>query len=311
MFVSAGSASTQRDVAVGERRARAPRGRSTRRPASSRSSGTGGPRLPSARTTLSAVERRERLVDRAVVAPVEDEDLRPAGDVPREPDREAVRVGRGERELPARQRRSAGSAPPPTQSASSLGSISRDPARRLLGDRAHASAPASGRSSRRCRRGRSRRTRGRRRRVKRAPRASAAKTGKPPGQRTIQCIGTPARRCSAPARQLARARVLALEALLLAAREGGEGRCRPADPGIRLQSDTSACGGDASGAGVGLKSDTGFTSLTRAGSSGPSPARRREAPRPRRRPRRPCPSARNRAASRATHRRRPTRSSPP
>jgi len=59
--------------------------------------------------------------------------------------------------------------------------------------------------------------------------------------------------------------MLAREALLLAAHEGGEGRTAvPADPGIRLQSDTSACGGDASGAGVGLKSDTGFTSLMRA-----------------------------------------------
>ena len=109
----------------------------------------------------------------------------------REPDREAVGVGRRERELPARQARSGAASSSPTQSASSLGSISVIPRARLLGDRAHASAPANGRSSRRCRRGRSRRTRGRRRRGSARPDASAAKTGKPPAQRTIQCIGTP------------------------------------------------------------------------------------------------------------------------
>ena len=50
-----------------------------------------------------AVERRERLVDGAVVAVVEDEDLRPLGDLAREPDREAVRIRRREGELPAAQ----------------------------------------------------------------------------------------------------------------------------------------------------------------------------------------------------------------
>ena len=49
------------------------------------------------------VERRERLVDRAVVALVVNEDLRSAGDPPGEADREAVGVGRGHRELPERQ----------------------------------------------------------------------------------------------------------------------------------------------------------------------------------------------------------------
>ena len=46
------------------------------------------------------VERHERLVDRAVVAPVEDRDPRPAGHVPAHPDHPAVRVGGRERELP-------------------------------------------------------------------------------------------------------------------------------------------------------------------------------------------------------------------
>jgi hypothetical protein len=49
------------------------------------------------------VERGERLVDGAVVAPVEDEDLRPCRELPREPDREPIRIRGGERELPARQ----------------------------------------------------------------------------------------------------------------------------------------------------------------------------------------------------------------
>ncbi len=46
------------------------------------------------------VEHHERLVDRAVVAPVEDSDPRTAGHVPAHPDHPAVRVGGSERELP-------------------------------------------------------------------------------------------------------------------------------------------------------------------------------------------------------------------
>ncbi len=46
------------------------------------------------------VERCECLVDRPVIALVVDEDLRPAGDLAGEPDREAVGVGCGQRELP-------------------------------------------------------------------------------------------------------------------------------------------------------------------------------------------------------------------
>ena len=51
----------------------------------------------------AVAQRDERLVDRAVVAPVEDEYLRTPGDLACEPDREAVRVGRRERELPVRE----------------------------------------------------------------------------------------------------------------------------------------------------------------------------------------------------------------
>ena len=50
-----------------------------------------------------AVERGKRLVDRPVVAPVEDEDFRSARELARQPDREAVCVGRGKSELPTRE----------------------------------------------------------------------------------------------------------------------------------------------------------------------------------------------------------------
>src|SRR5438045_464979 len=59
------------------------------------------PNVSCARNYLSPVERGERLVDGAVVAPVEDEHLGPACELAGEPDREPVRIGRGERELPA------------------------------------------------------------------------------------------------------------------------------------------------------------------------------------------------------------------
>jgi hypothetical protein len=48
------------------------------------------------------VEDHERLVHRAVVAPVEDSDSGSPGHVAAHPDHPAVRVGRGERELPVR-----------------------------------------------------------------------------------------------------------------------------------------------------------------------------------------------------------------
>ena len=70
----------------------------------------------------------ERLVDRAVVAPVEDEDLRPPGELARRAgSRSGWRRSRSARTASAAGR-SGASARAPTQSASSLGSISRDPA---------------------------------------------------------------------------------------------------------------------------------------------------------------------------------------
>ena len=65
------------------------------------SSATGLPMFPRrAATRAVRLEAGERLVHGAVVVVVVDEDLRPPGDVAGEPDREPVRVGRGERELP-------------------------------------------------------------------------------------------------------------------------------------------------------------------------------------------------------------------
>ena len=55
-----------------------------------------------------AVEGGEGLVDGAVVAVVEDQDLRPAGDLAGDPDREAVGVGGRERELPVAAAEAAG-----------------------------------------------------------------------------------------------------------------------------------------------------------------------------------------------------------
>ena len=82
------------------------------------------------------VERREGLVDGAVVAPVEDQQLRPLGDMPREPDREPVRVRRRQRELPAGESEAARQL-----AAHDEGVLARqherDAPRRLLGDRAN------------------------------------------------------------------------------------------------------------------------------------------------------------------------------
>ena len=134
MFVSAGSASTHATSPCASSRSSASTSlNSTTRVVSS--SGTGGPRFPSRATTCAVAQRRERLVDRAVVAPVEDQHLRPSGDEPGEPHREAVRVGRGQRELPQRQ------AEAPRQLLADPERVlarqhQRDPARRLRGDRA-------------------------------------------------------------------------------------------------------------------------------------------------------------------------------
>ena len=84
---------------------------------------TGGPTLPGRLTAApSGPITHERLVDAAVVAVGEHEDLRPSGDQSRQPDRPPIRVGRGQRERPERQpNRRVSSAP--THSASSVGSI--------------------------------------------------------------------------------------------------------------------------------------------------------------------------------------------
>ena len=63
----------------------------------------GRPDIPGARPHDAVLGRRERLVDRPVVAPVEDEHLPAAGHLTGEPQCEAVRVGRGQRELPERE----------------------------------------------------------------------------------------------------------------------------------------------------------------------------------------------------------------
>ena len=59
--------------------------------------------VPRLRPGHPVVDRDDRLVDRAVVAVVVDEDLRPPGDVPGQADGEPVGVGGGERQLPVLQ----------------------------------------------------------------------------------------------------------------------------------------------------------------------------------------------------------------
>ena len=45
----------------------------------------------------------EGLIHRTVIAPVENQNLRTSGDLPRQPDRKPIRVGGGQRELPVGQ----------------------------------------------------------------------------------------------------------------------------------------------------------------------------------------------------------------
>ena len=47
-------------------------------------------------------ERDECFVDGAVIAPIENQDLGASGDLPSQPDREAICIGRGQRKLPVR-----------------------------------------------------------------------------------------------------------------------------------------------------------------------------------------------------------------
>src|SRR5713101_10042000 len=62
---------------------------------------TGAPTLP-AQGLAPRPGDDEGLVHAAVIAVAEHQDLRPAGELPREPDGPPVGVGRGEREAPAR-----------------------------------------------------------------------------------------------------------------------------------------------------------------------------------------------------------------
>ena len=135
MFVSAGSARTHGDITVGElaleRCDVVPLDHASRlrkrRPA--------GPHWPPAKRPVT-FERRERLVDRSVIAPVEDEDLRPPRELAREPDGETIRVGRRQRELPAREAEAASELLPDPEGVLAR-QHERDPSRCLLGHSPH------------------------------------------------------------------------------------------------------------------------------------------------------------------------------
>ena len=107
---------------------------------------------------LAVVQPHHRLVDRAVIAAVEDEDLRPAGDGAGDAQREAVGVGRGGGDLPVRQAEAlapaAGREPARPRRAACRSGRGRPGG----GWRARPAA-ANGRTSSRCRRGRNRRAR--------------------------------------------------------------------------------------------------------------------------------------------------------
>ncbi len=60
----------------------------------------GRPDISPACFGYAVLQRDEAFVHRAVIAPVENENLRAPGDVPRETNRKPVRVGGGQRELP-------------------------------------------------------------------------------------------------------------------------------------------------------------------------------------------------------------------
>ena len=65
---------------------------------------TGGPMLPRARLRDAVwMQGDESFVHRAVIAPVEDENLRTAGDLARQTNRKAIGVGGGECKLPVGQ----------------------------------------------------------------------------------------------------------------------------------------------------------------------------------------------------------------
>ena len=187
------------------------------------------------------VERGERLVDRAVVALVVDDDLRPAGDPPGETDREPVRVGRGDRELPERQAEPAGEL---------LARRDRVLGREHVGDargasgarRPRSSAPARDRPSPRCRRGRGRRSRGRRRsgsgrrrpRRRRAGRATPIRSSSSSGRR--RGARPRARSCRAAERgwaRVKRSRSAAIAGQALAVDRGGDSAGHEPEDGQR------------------------------------------------------------------------------
>ena len=114
------------------------------------------PARPGRLTGLPVDQPHERLVDRAVIAAVEHQDLRPPGHGARHAQREAVGVGGGGRDLPERQAEALPQA------------VARRPARprsaayrsgrgRPGGGWRAPPAAANGRTSSRCRRGRNRR----------------------------------------------------------------------------------------------------------------------------------------------------------
>ena len=149
----------------------------------------------------AGVEHEERLVDGAVIAVVEDEDLRAPGELPGKPDGERLASVAVSAKLPERQ------AEPPAQlvadpAASSVGSIVVDAAElaiRGVRDRRRTAAgewpviaPVSPRqkSTYVCPSTSVSRARG-----------PATNTGKPPGTSRIQFIGTPPSRCPPAALQ--------------------------------------------------------------------------------------------------------------
>ena len=169
-------------VDVVERHDRGGRGRIDRDPERARREAT---------TRPSASSIDQRLVDGAVVAPVEHEDAPPPGDEAGDAQGEAVGVGGAERELPRRQRRSGGASSPATHAASAVGSIvvAPRPARSATvavtaGTAWPPIAPVSPRQ---------RSTYSWPSTSRNVPAAaSATNSGKSPGQRRIHAIGTPA-----------------------------------------------------------------------------------------------------------------------
>ena len=142
---------------------------------------TGGPMLPGRGPGCSVgVKRDEGLIHRAVIAPVEDQNLGASCDLPRQADGESVRVGGGERELPVGQAESLlqffGD-----ENRVFAGQHQRDAAPHLLFDGFDGGDGESVRSWRRCRRGRNRCSdvRRRRRNARLALRAQTAERLRP------------------------------------------------------------------------------------------------------------------------------------